>query len=110
MKILTRYLAANLIYIDFERIYHNIFGSQLNLLQFLNSRPKGENLEGLKPFYDLAVTMHPKTADYPFQQYLDYLINTGLIIKKEGLFYITQMGREFLEYLIKQGYSLSLPF
>ena len=110
VKVLTRQLSAAQLMIRFEQVYREIFGSQINLLQFLNSRPQGETDENLKVFYDHAVTEYPNLANYPYTDYLNYLHRSGLITRRGELNLLSQLGRAFLEYLIREGYSLTRVF
>lgn len=104
-KLLVRYLAATQITLIFERIYHVIFGSQIALLQYLNTLPNGDNRENLQPFYIECRKRLEITGDYTFEKYVDYLESMILVRLNGDRYCITQRGREFLEYLVKQGYS-----
>ncbi|MHC4633017.1 MAG: hypothetical protein ACYS9C_17365 [Planctomycetota bacterium] len=101
IEILTRHLAATQIGLACVTIDAQIYGSQVTLLQFLNTKhnlPK----ERLKTFYDAAVSIYPNIfQNYSYEQYLAFLINWGLIIEKDNNFSITQFGVEFLSYLTK---------
>lgn len=101
IQILTRHLAATQISIVFVTIDAQIYGSQVALLQFLNTRnnlPK----EGLKAFYEIAVSKNSALfQSYQYEQYLAFLKNWGLIIEKDKNLSITVLGIEFLNYLTK---------
>ena len=101
IQILTRHLAATQINIVFVAIDAQIYGSQVALLQFLNTQndlPK----EGLKAFYDIAASKNPAFFQrYPYEQYLAFLINWALIIEKDKNLSITLFGVEFLSYLTR---------
>jgi len=88
--------------------YSQIFGSQLALLVNLNSRPDGQLLEEFSRYYDVFCTraknMFPQWENLPtLEQYIDFLKSQGLITFKEGKYYITNLGREFLVSLVRTG-------
>ena len=45
-------------------------------------------------------------ANYSFEQWLVYMESQMLVTRKDDKVYITLDGREFLKYLIHQGYTL----
>jgi len=105
---LIQILAVASIILQFERTYFSIWGSQLAILQFLN--PLGEigaTVESLKPYYDLAKGQAPELYEnYSFEQWLTFMENHRLVGRKESKVAITLVGREFLKYLVNQGFSL----
>ncbi len=105
---LVRVLAAASIVQRFEQIYRGIWGSQLGALHFLNSA----NLTGVdpgqvRPWYDQAVARHPELYEsYTFEQWLGFLGSQTLIVTTASGIAISLEGREFLKYLLHQGYPL----
>ena len=107
-RFLVRLLAANSIIQAFEQTYSAIWGSQIGVLQFLNSGgPDGVQSALLQPWYDQAAARHSDVfTNYTFDQWLGFLETQQLILRKETAVLITLEGREFLKYLVHQGYSL----
>lgn len=90
-----------------ERIYQLIYGSQIKLLQKLNYF--SEKSKNIKYFYDNAVNYFPETyQNYSFDNYLDFLVNQGLILydREIDLISITEVGTDFLRYLVESNSSL----
>lgn len=105
---LIRILAAASIVQSFEQIYATIWGSQLVALQFLNSAGMaGVSSALLQPWYDQAAAQYPDAyASYTFNQWLGYPLSQGLVVTTPAGVAISLEGREFLKYLLHQGYSL----
>lgn len=92
----------------YERIFNNIFGTQINLLTSLadlNGQPL--SLPQLYIFYKDHQTRTNLTT-YPIDNYLNFLIQFGLIksIKNDNQssYLITDFGIRFLSY-IKENYK-----
>lgn len=107
INILYKYSQALYLLLNFERTYNTIFGSQLYLLERVNTHT--ESKESLKNFYDIAVKSYPEFyANYPYEQYLNFLINRDLIIFDEnGNCSITWLGRDFLKFLVETGRTIN---
>lgn len=104
INLLVRLLAINQLALHFERINSVIWGSQISLLQHLNSRADGDISTALKFFYDSAAGLYPATfASYPFEQYLQFLVAFNLITLQGERYFITNLGHEFLVYLADTG-------
>lgn len=104
-KALYNYAEALYIHLQFGRIYNLIFGSQISLLNHLNSSHI-ETIDSIKFFYDNAVTKYPHLKNYPYENYLSFLQEQGLInISDKNKITITSIGRDFLKYLIDMGLS-----
>lgn len=105
IPVLVRHLAATQIAVHFERVYSVIWGSQLAILQHLNTLGNaGAQLESLRPFYQQASVSYPPLYDgYPFESYMAFLTSHMLIEIKGGSVFITLVGREFLKWLIDEG-------
>jgi hypothetical protein len=103
VKILIRHLASSQLSEKFERIGGQIFGSQLAILIRANSSPITE--DQARNFYDDAVRKFPTTfVNYTFEQYLSYMVTSGLLAKGEkGIFNATELSREFMSYLVRCG-------
>lgn len=104
-------LAATLTLIAlFESTYRTIWGSQLQLLQVLNSGPMP--VESSKSYYDKATQEYPLPYQtYNFDQWVAFLVESALVRREaDGQLMITIRGRGFLRFLIESGYSLLKPF
>lgn len=111
IDILVRHLAATQMALRFEFINKIIWGSQVAILVNLNSKPLGETFEMLRPFYQEASKIYPEAfTNYTFDQYLNYLVSANLVILKDGKYFITTLGRDFLGYLVATGQTGIRPF
>jgi hypothetical protein len=107
-RVLIRHLAVLSWVKVFEKVYSLIWGSQLGVLQFLNSvGPGGADTGVVRPWFDQAAAREPNlyAGDTP-ERWLGFLENQGLIQKAGPNVAITLEGREFLKYIIHQGYPL----
>jgi hypothetical protein len=105
-RILIRLLAGLAVVQGFERTYTLIWGSQIFALQFLNSAGS-VNSDLLRPWYDQAAAREPDLyAVYSFDQWLGFLQVSLLVLRAGDTVSISLEGREFLKYLLHQGYSL----
>jgi hypothetical protein len=102
--VLIRQLAVTQLWLRAEYFYRTIFGSQIQILKFLNTRPGSTKAE-LLGFYEQAKANFPKLyATYSFEQYLQYLLRGPLILEDAPDHYaITWAGREFLKWMTDQG-------
>lgn len=105
-RVLIRLLAALSLVQAFERTYTLIWGSQISALQFLNSAGT-VRAEFLRPGYDQAAARDPDLyRTYTFDQWLNFLQASVLVVRSGESVTISLEGREFLKYLLQQGYSL----
>jgi len=102
VPVLIRYLAALSIAYNFSEIYRIIFGSQLSLLDYLNTQHP-QPIEALRPFYNSVASVYPFYKEYSFEQWLGYLKSQLLIRDDSGSISITVKGREFLAFLTQLG-------
>ena len=111
IETLIKYSEALYLILSFERLYNNIFGSQLYILDFINTN-NSETKNDLKIFYDNAKERHPDFYEtYSYDEYFNFLINHELIIvNKDDTCGITWLGRDFLKYLIETGKTISKRF
>ena len=107
-KFLLRIIAAQTLVQQFETTYRIIWGSQLNALEITNTTPDGVPLGFIETLYNQATARDDKElyANYSFEQWLAYMESQLLSIRKDDKIYITLTGREFLKYIIHQGYTL----
>ena len=105
-KFLISLLAATEIRFYFERIDKFIYGSQVAILYRLNSLNDGEDKGNLKSHYDAAAKIWPNIySQYSYEKYFDYLLSTNFIVENDGNVKITELGREFLSYAARSGYT-----
>ena len=107
-RFLVRYLAIIKLDLAFERIYSIIWGSQIYILEYLNSRRLiGALKEGIKTsYYDDAATRWPASlTGYSYDMYLGFLKESNLIIERNETLFITEFGVDFLQYLTRTGKS-----
>ncbi len=104
VKILVRHLAATQLTLAFEKINSLIWGSQIRILEFLNTTPQGATAESLKAFYDVAASAYLETfQSYSYSIYMGFLTAIGLTTESAGKISISQLGVEFLSYLAATG-------
>ncbi len=84
---------------QFETIYGIIYGSQIRLLENLNSSPLA--VSEVKSFFDSVVRAYPETlSKISLDAYLNFLEKNFLIsISKTNEISITHTGQDFLLYL-----------
>jgi hypothetical protein len=111
LRVLVRYLATFQFGYLFENIYRDIYGSQLALLQYLNTLPNAP-VSAAQHYYDQAASRYPDVfRTYPFDSYLNWLASVANVVSKtDGQISITPLGREFLAYLTRSGRFLNKPF
>ena len=99
------------IIITFERLYNFIYGSQLNLLQHINTY-SNLSIDELKPFYETAKSKYPDFYEtYTFENWLQFLINMELInVNEDESYSITWIGRDFLKFIIEVAFSMNKRF
>jgi len=105
-KALNEYLRIHNLY-KFEKAFTNIFGTQINLLEYLTSKAdEGEKLVNLHIFYE-NFTKKAISYTQTFNQYLFFLESwkfIQIITRKdnEKIVKITPHGLEFLAYIKNQ--------
>ena len=89
-----------------EKIYSMIYGSQIRMLQRLNYSQTESKAE-LKLYYDNAAKNNPKGyKDYPYEHYLDFLIQNELITMQNDNISITDIGKDFLRYIVEANLTV----
>lgn len=102
VETLMKYSEALYLILTFDRLYNHIFGSQLYILNFVNTSST-QTKNDLKIFYDGAKERYPDLFEtYSYDEYFDYLLaHELLLINKDNTCAITWLGRDFLKYLIE---------
>lgn len=106
-KFLLRNFAGLVITQAFDRTYYLIYGSQIAALQYLSdNRLSPQTVKNILPFYEEVVKNYQDLyAHYPFDGWLGFLTTTSLVQRNGNDVGITVRGKEFLKFLIEQGYS-----
>lgn len=100
---LTNYGCLLYIMRHFDNVYNNIFGSQIRILEYLNSHSK-QTPDSIRFFYENAIKSHLKFYEnYSYEEYLNFLIDFNLIRKDGEILNITILGIDFLKYLTESN-------
>ncbi len=99
-------------YLDFERIYNVIFGTQITILDALRKDPtNGILFTSIASSYEQWRQNDELLKKYSLNDYLQFLINAGLVDISESnnirKYLIRDKGIEFLDYIEKNGYIKS---
>jgi len=107
-KFLIRNLAQSIIAHAFDKTYYSIYGSQIQTLKYMNENRNIQlTTSDVQRFYDNAETSFPKIySNYSFESWLKFLSLSTLIQKNDNEIAITIRGKEFLKYIIEQGYII----
>lgn len=104
---LIRSLAISNIEIVCEKIYKNIYKSQIKLLQIAQDKDilKDRNITRI---YNIAKQEYKKIyKDYSKEQWLNFCTNTfKLLVKIKGKYELTDLGKAFLFYIYNMGYNI----
>ena len=99
--ILQRALATTNIELEYTRIAHIIFGSQLNLLvQLAGTRHCLPRLQAEVTYTDAKARFPDLYSERPFETWLGYLASSNVILIDGERLDITQYGSDFLKFLI----------
>jgi len=103
VPVLIRYVAALSIAYSFSEVYRIIWGSQISLLDYLNTQST-QPVNALRVFYNSGVARYPLSySSYSFEQWLAFLKTHLLLRDDNAMISITVRGREFLTYLTSEG-------
>jgi len=111
IKVLIKHSAASIILLDFEQIHNLIFGSQIFLLKKLNEvAGQGKSREFLETYFEHVKTLFPEQlGGWSLEQYLGFLIGRSLITIQADTFHITNLGVEYLTWMIRNGRGEDKP-
>ncbi|OGK38315.1 hypothetical protein A3F03_01965 [Candidatus Roizmanbacteria bacterium RIFCSPHIGHO2_12_FULL_41_11] len=88
------------IYLDFERNYRVVFGSQVDLLKRLRSIfPTGQAGKDIIFTFISTQRLFPVFASWTFTQYMNFLLTSNLINFSNDNYFITDKGKAFLAYI-----------
>lgn len=83
----------------FERIYNAIYGSQIVALRRLNEIGR-VSIEDARSLFEQYATQYPQIyTNYTFGQWVNFLIDNGLVSRSDNFFEIVDLGREFLIFI-----------
>lgn len=107
-------LAKMMVVADFWRIYNFIFGSQLQLLQQLNTTPLKE-LDLVFHIVSLREKFPEAHKDRTGQAYIHFLTANSLVAEEKDraekvTYTLSQKGKEFLHWCIENKLSFNKPF
>jgi hypothetical protein len=105
IDVLVRYLAQSQLINTFEEAYRTIFGSQIFLLKLANqSRGSGLMAYAVAAhFTNVQKSFAPVFDQWTPEQYVAFLLSTGLLTSGSNAYYITNLGVDFLEWMVKAG-------
>lgn len=108
IELLKNYSKTLILLKAFERMYFEIYGSQIYLLDHLNSSSY-ETKTSLKYFYDKAKNQYPEVyKTYSYDNWLNYISNNGFIdINQNEEVILLPFGKDFLHYLIEAGLTFN---
>jgi len=104
-KVLVRYLATTQLIVAFEELYRIIFGSQIFLLKAANENRAGGLSEAfvIEHFANAQRYFAPTFDQWKPENYVNFLLTSGLLIKTGSSFAISHLGVDFLEWITKIG-------
>lgn len=107
LDILVKNLAQQQINNAFEKVYYNIFGSQIRLLEFLAIQPEGKaSIESVLPFFEKVKSNNQEEFEsWQFSDYMSFLLSWELVQNDKTEWLITKHGRAFIAYITAMGLS-----
>lgn len=111
VKVLVRHLAATQILLEFEQIHSLIFGSQIFLLKKLNEFiGQGRSSEYVENHFEHVKDMFSEQlGSWSFDQYMGFLRARALITQHGVVYHITNIGVEYLTWIVRSGRSDEKP-
>lgn len=104
-RILIKHLAGTQLLLNLERIHGHIFGSQIRFLKSLNEQKvSGISLEFASAYFSQVQKMYPKEfSGWDVEKYLKYLYAESLITETDGQIHITNLGVEYLIWMVRNS-------
>lgn len=100
IETLVRYSAVMSLVNNFEFIYYNIYGSQIALLREIN-KSTNSTKSSVEYIYIEAKKQYPDLyKEYSYDKYLNFLKGVNLILINNEKLVITDLGVDFLKYLL----------
>ena len=108
IDLLIRHLAVARLARNFEQMHRTLFGSQIRALRALQADHGKTSRAELVAYFDQVKAQFPEFYEKnTFDEWIRYPITAGLIELKEEQVAITELGREFLNYMDAVGLSES---
>ena len=107
VKVLIKHLAAVQILLEFEQIHNLIFGSQIYLLKKLNEvGGQGKEKEYIFNHFEIVKEcFKEQLGSWSFEQYMLFLFDRSLVTVHNDNYHITNLGVEYLTWIIRNGRS-----
>lgn len=104
-KVLIKHLAATKLLLEFEQIHNLIFGSQIFLLKKLNEvAGQGKSDDIVTAHFENVKALFPDAfSDWTLEQYLSFLHARLLILHTDDVYHITNLGVEYLTWMVRNG-------
>jgi hypothetical protein len=111
IKVLIKHLAATKILLEFEQIHNLIFGSQIFLLKKLNEvAGQGKPMEFVESHFEHMKGLFTELlGGWSLEQYLAFLSARSLITTHGNIFHITNLGVEYLTWMVRNGRGEEKP-
>jgi len=105
IRVLIKHLAGTRMFLEFEQLHDIIFGSQIILLKKLNEAAgQGKPIEFVATHFENVKGLFAKQlSDWSLEQYLAFLVRSSLITTKGKVTHITNLGVEYLIWMIRNG-------
>ena len=110
-KVLIRILAASQLLLEFEQIHSLIFGSQIFLLKKLNEvSGQGKPLLFISEYFENVKQHFPNELEFwDLEQYLSFLKSRLLITISDDNYHITNLGVEYITWMVRNGRPENKP-
>lgn len=89
----------------FALVYANIFGSQIRALQSLNERGGIVGIDEGIAFFGEVKNRFPELQDWTFDRYVAFLRSNLLISVDDTTVSLTDVGRDFIQFVVRYGLS-----
>lgn len=105
IDVLVRELAQTQLDNAFLDTYYLIYGSELRLLQHLNSITGAAYTDGqLSRYVDVVRAQFPNRPNIESREsFMSVLVVSNLVTRNDNGYFITELGREFLAWIVRQG-------
>jgi hypothetical protein len=102
-------LASSRLETHFALTYNIIFGSQIRALRLLNERNGVVPVSEAHAYFEEVKANHGEFSDWTFEQYSNFLRVAYLIEERNNQVFLTDIGREFLFFILKYRLSEGKP-
>ncbi|WP_318455456.1 hypothetical protein [Photobacterium leiognathi] len=112
IDVLVKNLAQAQLTAFFEKIYYNIFGTQIRLLEYLSVQESGTaKTTDITPFFEECKKSNPKLfSESNLSDYLNFFHLWGLLEFGDDHYKITKEGRAFLRYITSMQFNKNKAF